>query len=77
MESLKLNTTYSILFKLGFHKKVNLFFIFGSQIGIVILVYHNQQYYKNIFRISQDIIVDIMIEYNIEYILDTVSIYIK
>lgn len=49
VENLSLNTTYSLLIKVGYSD--NSFYMAGKQIGIVVKHFHNIKYYENIYGI--------------------------
>jgi DNA polymerase type B, organellar and viral/RNase_H superfamily len=75
MENLRLNSTYSILFKVSFTG--NIFIMTGRQIGILVKDSHNIDYYINIYNILLDRIEKTMDSYNINEYPLTVSILIK
>jgi DNA polymerase type B, organellar and viral len=75
MSNLKLNSTNSILFKIGF--KNNIFYMVARQIGIVIKNHHNFRHYINIHRILIDQIESIMSQYGTKGYPNTVTFIFK
>jgi hypothetical protein len=61
MTHLRLNETYSILFKLGFNG--NTFYMSGRQIGVIVKDFHDVKYYKEVFRILENRLIDLMEQY--------------
>jgi hypothetical protein len=75
MTKLYLNTTYSLLFKLGFSG--NIFYMVGIQIGLVVKDFHNIKHYNNIFDIINSRIEDLIARYKIDDLPLTISLMYK
>jgi hypothetical protein len=75
MTHLRLNETYSILFKFGF--KGNIFYMSGRQISVILKDFHNVKYYKEIYRILENRFIDLMEQYKIKSLPDSISFMYK
>jgi hypothetical protein len=58
VENLTLNTTYSLLTKVGYEGNSS-FYMAGPQIGIVVKHFHNTRHYANLYRIIEDRIINL------------------
>jgi hypothetical protein len=79
MEHLYLNSTYTIMIKLGFFNSNSnsVFYMLGSQIGIKLKDSHDIDKYKNIYNIIMLGIDEVISRYVVESFSDTVEISYK
>ena len=76
MNSLTVNTSYSLLVKFGFEGN-KLFYMSGPQIGIVLRDSHDINYYNNIFQIIEDRLEDIIVNYSLKSYPNNISLIIR
>lgn len=75
MENFLLNSSYSLLIKLGFGGLS--FYMVGNQMGVVVRDSHNIEYYKNLYEIIMMKIIELVERYDISINPNTVHIIYK
>jgi hypothetical protein len=75
MTKFLLNTTYSLLIKLGFNNHI--FYMVGNQIGLIIRNFHNIKHYKNILDVINSRIEDLIARYKIDDLPLTINLMYK
>nr|YP_010697791.1 DNA polymerase [Porodaedalea chrysoloma]WCF76752.1 DNA polymerase [Porodaedalea chrysoloma] len=76
MYNLQLNTTYTLLIKFAFQGN-SLFYMSGSQIGMVVKSSHNIDYYNKIYEVIRLRIEDVISKYDIDSLPDSIVIEYK
>lgn len=76
MENLYINSSYSILIKLGFDGN-SVFYMLDHQMGITLKNTHNIDFYEDIYDIILLKINDLLLKYDIDHLPNTITIYYK